>query len=253
MHPHQKTLPLCQQKEKQRKMKIEVEIGMLKALKKPKERYSEADAWVDLMVMQAEGEKPSQNALVQRWGWHYTTVARFLEAQRKRKESAKQNGGITDSYETAAQTERANNANCKESTPYNPLKENNPSPTTTGGRARDERIFTVELMRQEHWLGWAMARLNMTGYKFQRAMREYAADCNARGKISKDLEDAKAHFINWVEKKRQYDQYDNGREKHTSTAANRAQEQLQWAREFAQYNALKYGTDACGANSTETL
>ena len=228
-----------------------VDIGMLKALKKPKERYSEADAWVDLMVMEAEGLKPSQNALVQRWGWHYTTVARFLEVQRKRKESAKQNDGITDSYEAAAQTERTKSANCKESPPYNPLKENNPTTTTTaGGRARDEGIFTAELLRQEHWLGWAMERLNLTGYKFQRAVREYTADCNARGKISKDLEDAKAHFIYWVEKKKQYD---NGREKHAGAASNRAQEQLQWARDFAQYNALKYGEDACGGAGEEAL
>lgn len=234
-------------------MKIEVEIGMLKALKKPKERYSEADAWVDLMVMQAEGTELSQNAIARRWGWNYQTVRRFIETRSNHAKDTQQNDVNTGNTEAVTRSEHANGANCKESTPYNPLKENNPSPTTTGGRARDEGIFTAELMRQEHWLGWAMERLNMTGYKFQRAMREYAADCNARGKISKDLEDAKAHFINWVEKKRQYERYDDGREKHTSTAASRAQEQLQWARDFAQYNALKYGTDACGANSTETL
>ena len=232
-------------------MEVKVDIGMLKALKKPKERYSEADAWVDLMLMQAEGTELSQNAIARRWGWNYQTVRRFIETRSNHAKDTQQNDVNTGNTEAVTRNEHANSENCKESTPYNPLKENNPTTTTTtGGRARDEGIFTAELMRQEHWLGWAMERLNMTGYKLQRAVREYTVDCNARGKISKDLEDAKAHFIYWVEKKKQYD---DGREKHTSTAADRAQEQLQWARDFAQYNALKYGADASGEISTDTL
>ena len=232
-------------------MEVMVDIGMLKALKKPKERYSEADAWVDLMVMEAEGTELSQNAIAKRWGWNYQTVRRFIETRSKHAANTQQNGVNTRVAEAATRSKHANSENCKESPPYNPLKENNPTTTTTtGGRARDEGIFTAELLRQEHWLGWAMERLNLTGYKFQRAVREYTADCNARGKISKDMEDAKAHFIYWVEKKKQYD---NGREKYAGAASNRAQEQLQWAREFAQYNALKYGEDACGGAGKEAL
>jgi hypothetical protein len=233
-------------------MEVKVEIGTLKTLKKPKGRYSEADAWVDLMVMQKEGTEASQNAIARRWGWNYQTVRRFIETRSEHAKDTQQNGANTGENEVATRSEHANSENRKESTPYNPLKENNPSPTTAGGRARDEGIFTAELLRQEHWLGWAMERLNMTGYKFQRAVREYTADCNARGKISKDVEDAKAHFINWVEKKKQYEQND-GHEKRAGAASDRTQEQLQWARDFAQYNALKYGTDACGGDSETTL
>ena len=233
-------------------MEVRVEIRTLKTLKKPKGRYSEADAWVDLTVMQKEGTEASQNAIARRWGWNYQTVRRFVETHGEHAKDTQQIGVNTGGNEAQTRSGHAKNENRKESTPYNPLKENNPSPTTTGGCARDEGIFTAELMRQEQWLGWAMERLNMTGYKFQRAVREYTADCNARGKISKDLEDAKAHFVNWVEKKKQYEQHD-GHEKRAMAASDRTQEQLQWARDFAQYNALKYGADASGEISTDTL
>lgn len=234
-------------------MEVKVEIGTLKTLKKPKGRYSEADAWVDLMVMQTEGTELSQNAIARRWGWNYQTVRRFVEIRSNHAVVTQPNGEKTDSYGNATRKKFAENENRKESTPYNPLKENTLNDDDkTGARTRDEGIFTAELMRQEHWQHWAKERLGMTGYQLQRRLQEYTADCNATGKISKDTEDAKAHFVYWVEKKRQYEQHD-GHEKRANAASDRTQEQLQWARDFAQYNALKYGTDACGDNSQETL